>query len=334
MIDVDGLELSKEDEQLLQQPCVGGLIIFQRNFSSRLQLCELVKSIRAIRRDIIIAVDQEGGRVQRLKDDGFQRLPAMQKIKEYQQASEAASELDIEQLGFLMASEVLACGIDISFAPVLDVDESFSSIIGDRSFSDDPREVVRLGAAFMRGMSAAGMATTGKHFPGHGAVQEDSHLTLPIDKRSWAEVEQRDLLPFAELLPQLDALMPAHIIFSQIDEQPVGFSDYWLQTVLRKKMTYNGVIFSDDLSMEGAVQAGSYAERAKLALYAGCDMVLVCNNRQGALEVADALQDYQMAPESQERLLTMLARRKWSWGDLASDSSWQAGKAYAERLLA
>lgn len=334
MIDVDGLELNQEDEQLLQQACVGGLILFQRNFSSRSQLCELVKSIRAIRQDIIIAVDQEGGRVQRLKEDGFQRLPAMQKIKDYQEAQTAASETEVEQLGFLMASEVLACGIDISFAPVLDVDESFSSIIGDRSFSDDPREVVRLGSAFMRGMSNAGMATTGKHFPGHGAVQEDSHLTLPVDKRSWAEVEQRDLLPFAKLLPQLDALMPAHIIFSQIDEQPVGFSEYWLKTVLRDKMAYNGVIFSDDLSMEGAVQAGSYAERAKLALSAGCDMVLVCNNRQGAIEVADALQNYPLAPESQERLMTMLARRQWAWENLASDSSWQGGKAFAERLLA
>ncbi|MBB6521729.1 beta-N-acetylhexosaminidase [Pseudoteredinibacter isoporae] len=333
MMDVAGLELTQEDVHFLQKPCVGGLILFKRNYADRAQLCRLVESIREQRPDIIIAVDQEGGRVQRLQEDGFNRLPPMQRLRDRARSSDNI-EQEAEQLAYLMASEVMACGIDISFAPVLDVDDCFSSIIGDRSFSDKPDEVTRLAGAFMRGMSAAGMATTGKHFPGHGAVQEDSHLTLPVDDRPWADIAERDLAPFKLLLNQLDAVMPAHIIFSQIDDQPVGFSKHWLQQRLRKDLGFDGVIFSDDLSMEGAVQAGSYAERAEAALDAGCDMVLVCNNREGALEVAQSLENYEFSPKSRERLSRMLARRQWQWSDLQGDKQWQAGVKVAEEMLA
>lgn len=334
MMDVEGLSLSQDDRDFLERPCVGGLILFKRNYDTRRQLCELVQSIRAIRPDIIIAVDQEGGRVQRLQEDGFSRLPAMQSLRKHGQASPGSIERDAVQLGYLMASEVLACGIDISFAPVLDVDESFSSIIGDRSFSDDPGEVIRLAGAFMQGMSEAGMATTGKHFPGHGAVQEDSHLTLPVDDRSWEQIAERDLAPFKALLGQLDAVMPAHIIFSQVDSKAVGFSSLWLKSKLRQDLGFDGVIFSDDLSMEGAVSAGSYAERTQAALEAGCDMVLVCNNRAGALEAAEFLENFEFCTQSQRRLQSMLARRSWQWDDLAGDESWQAGAKVAQQLLA
>lgn len=333
MMDVAGLELTQEDIDFLQQPCVGGLILFKRNYADRAQLIRLVDSIREQRSDIIIAVDQEGGRVQRLQDDGFSRLPAMQRLRDRTHSAQDI-EREAEQLAYLMASEVMACGIDISFAPVLDVDDCFSSIIGDRSFSDDPNEVIRLAGAFLRGMSAAGMATTGKHFPGHGAVQEDSHLTLPVDGRPWGEIAERDLAPFKALLNQLDAVMPAHIIFSQVDDQPVGFSKHWLQQRLRQDLGFDGVIFSDDLSMEGAVQAGSYADRARVALDAGCDMVLVCNNREGALQVAKALESYDFCKHSQERLQRMRARRQWRWNDLQTDKQWQAGVKVAEQLLA
>lgn len=334
MMDVEGLTLNQDDRDFLQRPCVGGLILFKRNYENRRQLCELVQSIRSVRSDIIIAVDQEGGRVQRLQEDGFSRLPPMQRLRKQAQLFPENIEHSALQLGYLMASEVLACGIDISFAPVLDVDESFSSIIGDRSFSDDPDEVIRLAGAFMQGMSQAGMATTGKHFPGHGAVQEDSHLTLPVDNRSWEQIAERDLAPFKVLLGQLDAVMPAHIVFSQIDDKAVGFSPLWLKNKLRQDLGFDGVIFSDDLSMEGAVSAGSYADRTQVALEAGCDMVLVCNNRAGALEAAEFLESYSFCSESQRRLQTMLARRSWQWDELAGDENWQAGAKVAKQLLA
>lgn len=334
MLNVEGLSLCEEDKTLLRHPAVGGLILFTRNFESRQQLTELVESIRSVRPGILIAVDQEGGRVQRLNNDGFTRLPPMQSLRKAYREDAEASLVAAQDLGCLMASEVLALGIDISFAPVLDVDDNFSSIIGDRSFSDQSDEVSALAGAFMQGMNLAGMATTGKHFPGHGAVREDSHLTLPVDPRPFAEVAKRDLAPFKTLLPQLDAVMPAHIIFSAVDPQPVGFSRYWLQDCLRQEMGFDGVIFSDDLSMEGAAEAGSYPERAAAALSAGCDMVLVCNERAAAISVCDSLVDYQVSAKSRERLASMSARRQHQWSSLAGDSQWQKGQLAAEKLLA
>ncbi|MCV6624705.1 MAG: beta-N-acetylhexosaminidase [Cellvibrionaceae bacterium] len=332
MLDIDGLQLTEADRQLLQQPAVGGLILFARNFASRPQLLDLVAQIRAARPGILIAVDQEGGRVQRFKADGFTRLPPMQRLRDSYRADSAQGRAQAQDLGFLMASEILACGIDISFAPVLDVDEDFSSIIGDRAFSDDSAEVIELAGAFMAGMHSAGMATTGKHFPGHGGVREDSHLTLPVDSRSWAEIEARDMATFKALLPQLDALMPAHIIFPAVDSEPVGFSSHWLQQRLRQQLNYDGVLFSDDLSMEGAVQAGSYPQRAVAALSAGCDMVLVCNNREGAEQVCAALADWNFSEHSRRRLQTMLARRQAAWQSLATEPRWQRAQSLAAEL--
>lgn len=333
MVDVEGLTLSPEDRQLLQQPLVGGVIIFKRNYQSRQQLVTLIEQIRECQPGVLIAVDQEGGRVQRLQDDGFTRIPPMQKLGDQYQQEPDNALVWAKQLGWLMASEVLCLGIDFSFAPVLDVDFDLSSIIGDRSFSKQTEVVVAVAAEFMAGMHEAGMATTGKHYPGHGAVVEDSHLTLPVDSRAWAEIEARDLKPFVELQGQLDAVMPAHIIFDQVDPSPVGFSKLWLQTILRQQQSFDGVIFSDDLSMEGAVVAGGYVDRAKVALAAGCDMVLVCNNRRGAIEVLDYLikVDYSNG-ESQQRLAQMAAKARPQWHNLQQSQRWVDAKNVAEQL--
>lgn len=287
--DIAGTSLSEEDIALIKNPLVGGLILFTRNYASPQQLTALVQSIRGVRSNIIIAVDHEGGRVQRFRE-GFTRIPAMQVFTQRYRANPAATLEFACNTGWLMASELRAFDIDISFAPVLDVDDHFSSIIGDRAFSSDPEEVTALAGAFIDGMHQAGMATTGKHFPGHGSVKADSHLELPVDDRSMQAIEQLDLVPFHALKNKLDALMPAHIFFPQVDGQAVGFSRVWLKNILREQMGYDGVIFSDDLSMEGAAVAGGFSDRALKAMAAGCDTLLVCNNRAATLEVIGALE--------------------------------------------
>jgi beta-N-acetylhexosaminidase len=236
----------------------------------------------------LIAVDQEGGRVQRFRD-GFVRLPPMAALgRRYDQSPQAAVE-EAVLLGELMASELTELDIDLSFAPVLDLDYGTSTVIGDRSFHGDADAMIALASAFIDGMSAAGMAATGKHFPGHGHVVADSHLELPVDPRPLAEIEAADLRPFVALAQKLDGIMPAHVIYSAVENQTAGFSRYWLQTRLREQMGFRGVIFSDDLSMAGAHGVGGYPERARAALEAGCDMVLACNNRAGAEQVLDFL---------------------------------------------
>lgn len=320
MLDVAGLTLTPDDKALLKNPQVGGLILFTRNFSDMTQLMALVSAIRECNPDIVIAVDHEGGRVQRFRE-GFTRIPAMQSFLSAYRKDPSAALARVRDVGWLMASELLACGIDISFAPVLDVDDNHCKVIADRAFSPDPAEVVVLAGAFMEGMHQAGMATTGKHFPGHGSVTGDSHLVQPVDERTLEQVTEHDLIPFARLAGALDAVMPAHIVFSQVDAQPVGFSKLWLNTILRGQMGYNGVIFSDDLSMAGAESAGSFAARADAALGAGCDMVLVCNQREAALEVVQHLAGRQ-CPGS-ERLLAMRARKRCHWNDLRDNPRWQ-----------
>jgi len=291
MIDIADIVLTEEDKQLLQHPSVGGVIYFSRNYVSPAQMSALSASIRQCHPDILIAVDQEGGRVQRFKS-GFTRLPAMQRfLPLFHKNPDAALSL-IEDAGWLMAVELIAVGVDCSFAPVLDTDSDFCKVIADRAFSGDPEEVSVLAGAFIRGMDDAGMAATGKHFPGHGSVTGDSHEVSPVDNRSLAEITSKDLIPFAALLPSLKGVMPAHVIFPQVDPSPVGFSPYWLQTQLRDTLNFDGIIFSDDLTMEGAAVAGGYAERAIAARQAGCDMVLVCNNRNGAIEALNAIEAY------------------------------------------
>lgn len=289
MLDIAGTTLTSEDIELLQAPQVGGIILFARNIESPAQVRTLTDHMRRIRPDILIAVDQEGGRVQRLKN-GFTLLPAMGRFGElYQKQPEQALEL-AEQCGWLMATEVLAVGIDFSFAPVLDIN-AISDVIGDRAFANNIHDIIPLAGAFLSGMHRAGMATTGKHFPGHGSVKADSHVAAAIDSRPYQAIYQQDMQSFIQLMPQLDALMPAHVIYDQVDPNPAGFSAYWIQQVLRKELQFDGVLFSDDLSMQAACIAGGADARIRAALDAGCDMGLVCNDREAACLALNAIQD-------------------------------------------
>ncbi|MBG0844626.1 beta-N-acetylhexosaminidase [Pseudomonas chengduensis] len=297
MMDIAGTWLTAEDRQMLRQPEVGGLIIFARNIESPRQVRELCQSIRALRPDLLLAVDQEGGRVQRLRQ-GFLRLPAMRAIADNDNAEELA-----EHCGWLMAAEVLAVGLDLSFAPVLDLDHQRSAVVGSRAFEGDPQRATTLAAAFIRGMHQAGMAATGKHFPGHGWAEADSHVAIPLDERSLDDIRACDMQPFKRLVHELDAVMPAHVIYSQVDEHPAGFSRRWLQDILRGELGFEGVIFSDDLSMAGAHVVGDAGKRIEAALAAGCDMGLVCNDRASAELALSALQRLRVtAPARLERM--------------------------------
>jgi len=329
ILDITGTELQAEEAEILQHPQVGGLIFFRRNFESPEQLACLVTQIRAVRPDILIAVDQEGGRVQRFKS-GFTRLPALQNIGNlYLQSPELGLAAAIDA-GWLMASEMLACGLDISFAPVLDADDSFSAVIGDRSFSADFTIVTLLAQAYIEGMTQAGMGATLKHFPGHGAVEADSHLELPVDERNFDEVWQSDMAPFRSLLAHAAGVMPAHIVFSEIDPNPVGFSSFWLQKVLRQQLHFSGVIFSDDLSMEGAAMVGSHCDRAEAALAAGCDAVLICNQPRRAVEVIDRLNAVAAPPNGRLLQMKPSARSPSSLFQLQQTARWRTA---SERML-
>ena len=331
MLDIAGQQLTDRDRELLRSPMVGGVILFARNIGSREQVCELNAAIRAVNPNLLIAVDQEGGRVARLRS-GYTALPPMQALGQWWQRAPDAAVDGAHELGWLMASEVLASGFDFSFAPVLDVDSDFCSVIGDRAFADSAAGVVALAAGFIAGMAAAGMAATGKHFPGHGGVRGDSHLELPVDSRSWSELAESDLQPFAALAAELGGMMPAHILFPAVDEQwPVGFSRHWLQDKLRAELGFGGVIFSDDLSMEGAAAIGSYPQRAQAALAAGCDMVLVCNHREGAEQVAAWLAQ-QPLPDT-ARLPAMRRRQNPDWQSLMASPRWASAVAVSESLL-
>ncbi|WP_173911554.1 beta-N-acetylhexosaminidase [Acinetobacter sp. Marseille-Q1618] len=301
MLDIAGTELTQEDIQLLQAPQVGGMILFSRNIQSPAQVRQLTDHMRQIRPDILIAVDQEGGRVQRLKQ-GFTLLPAMGHFGElYLSQPEKALDL-AEKCGWLMATEVLAVGIDFSFAPVLDIN-AISDVIGDRAFAKNAQDIVPLARAFMKGMQSAGMATTGKHFPGHGSVKADSHVAAAIDSRSYDDIYQNDMQSFIQLQDQLDALMPAHVIYENVDPNPAGFSPYWIQKILRQELKFDGVLFSDDLSMQAACVAGGADARIRAALDAGCDMGLVCNDRESACTALTGIENLPLP--NQERLARM-----------------------------
>lgn len=304
MLDIAGTWLTAEDRHLLRQPEVGGLILFARNIEHPRQVDELCRSIRAVRPDLLLAVDQEGGRVQRLRQ-GFVKLPPMRELARCTDAPRLA-----EACGWVMATEVLAVGLDFSFAPVLDLDHQRSAVVGTRAFEGDPQNAVVLIDAFIRGMHAAGMAATGKHFPGHGWAEADSHVAIPVDERSLEELSGCDLIPFRALSGSLDAIMPAHVIYPQVDDQPAGFSRRWLQDILRSELGFKGVIFSDDLSMAGAHVAGDAAGRIQAALAAGCDMGLVCNDRAAAELALGALQRLGATPPS--ALSSMRARSEYA----------------------
>ena len=301
MLDIAGTELTQEDIELLQAPQVGGVILFTRNIKSPAQVRALTDHMRQVRPEILIAVDQEGGRVQRLKT-GFTLLPAMGHFGElYLTEPEKAIQL-AEQCGWLMAVEVLAVGIDFSFAPVLDIND-ISDVIGDRAFAKNIQDIVPLAQAFMAGMQRAGMATTGKHFPGHGSVKADSHVAAAIDSRSYDEIYAQDMQSFIQLKTQLDALMPAHVIYENVDPNPAGFSPFWIQKILRQELKFDGVLFSDDLSMQAACVAGNADARIRAALDAGCDMGLVCNNRESACVALTGIENLPLP--NQERLERM-----------------------------
>lgn len=327
MLDLEGISLSAFEQELLQRPAVGGLILFSRNFVSVNQLRDLVAAIRECRPGILIAVDQEGGRVQRLRE-GFLPLPSLRAIAQVALAKPAYTAEIVTTCGWAMAAELLHYGIDFSFAPVLDLYHEDSPVIRERAFSMNPVEVTALARAYIEGMHQAGMAATGKHFPGHGTVAADSHVALPTDNRSFAAIAATDYSTFVGCLDVLDAIMPAHVLYPQVDEYCAGFSEVWIQQLLRTELGFDGVVFSDDLSMVAAHGAGSLPQRAELALKAGCDMLLVCNDRAGALTVADWLESNRIQGHS--RLLRMRAQPAAGIGDLFELPQWRA----ATQLLA
>ncbi len=315
MIDIAGTTLSQYDQEKIAHPNTGAIILFARNYEAPEQLTELNQQIKAARKGpVLIAVDQEGGRVQRFQN-GFTRLPPAA-------AYAKQTELTVDA-GWLMAAELLSFGVDFSFAPVLDIDCGVSDIIGNRSFSQDTEQACQLTSSYSKGMRSAGMAAIGKHFPGHGAVALDSHLALPVDERDFDSIYSKDILPFKQLINEgLEGIMPAHVVYPAIDELPAGFSAIWIGEILRKQLGFNGAVFSDDLSMEGAASVGDFSERAKLARTAGCDMILVCNNETAAEQVLDVTPVASNTLREQ-RLLAMLGQTSFTQQELKKSLKWQ-----------
>ncbi|MBE9564508.1 MAG: beta-N-acetylhexosaminidase [Proteobacteria bacterium] len=323
MVDLEGTAISEIEKTLLLRPEVGGVILFTRNFESVEQITALVEAIHDLRSPrLLVAVDHEGGRVQRFHD-GFSRIPAAAIYAKVANNNLEQSRALAEKSGWLMAVELRACGIDFSFAPVLDLAHGLSGVIGDRAFHNKPDKVATLAYAFMHGMNQAGMQAVGKHFPGHGGVVEDSHVAMPVDHRSLDELLHSDIVPFQSMIDnKLAAIMPAHVIYDKVDNKPAGYSSFWIEEILRKRFGFQGVIFSDDLSMEAAGIAGGFGERADAALKAGCDMALVCNHLDGAIEAADYIKGYS-DPTSQLRLVRMHGEHDINWQQLKANKHWQ-----------
>ncbi len=339
MLDIAGTTLNKDDRRRLKHALTGGVVLFARHFEHRLQLTELTAAIKKLRPDLLICVDQEGGRVQRFRTDGFTALPAMRALgelwmKDAMTATDAASAL-----GFVLAAELRACGVDFSFAPVLDLDHGPSGVIGNRAFHRDPRVVALLAKSVAHGLLRAGMAHCGKHFPGHGHAAADSHVAVPVDKRSLKAILADDAQPYEWLSATLTAVMTAHVVYPKVDARPATYSERWLKEVLRGRYGFTGVVFTDDLSMEGArwLQGSllSTTEAATLALNAGCDLVLLCNQslEDGGAAV-DALLDglaraaeqgrWQPSADSELRRLTLLPQTApLTWDELMHDTVYQ-----------
>lgn len=322
MIDMEGLVLTKEDRELLQHPLVGGVILFSRNYANITQLIELTNEIHQLRQPaLLIAVDHEGGRIQRFREH-FTQLPACAKFGQLYQQNQSQALLFVEQVGWLLAAELRAVGVDMSFAPVLDLKRGISTVVDDRAFDQNPEVITKLAQMMINGMRKAGMTAVGKHFPGHGSVVADSHYAIPEDDRPLVDIQFADLIPFKQLIHAgLAAIMPAHVIYSKVDSLPAGFSPFWLQQILRTELQFQGTIFSDDLTMIGASVIGDVGTRAKQALQAGCDMILACNDRAAVIKIVDELAHYH-SPASQARLIRLHGKTALDWQALHADQRW------------
>jgi beta-N-acetylhexosaminidase len=342
-LDVLGLELDAEDRRRILDPLTGGVILFARNFASRKQLSKLTADIKKLRPDVLISIDHEGGRVQRCKVDGFTHLPAMRKLGElwvvknkspHPAESAALAMAAATACGYILASELRACGVDFSFTPVLDLDFGRSGVIGDRSFSRDPQIVFALAKSLNEGLRLADMANCGKHFPGHGWAEADSHVAIPVDERSLKEILNEDAKPYEWLDLSLAAVMPAHVIYPKVDQHPAGFSKIWLHSILRQELGFEGVIFSDDLSMEGASVAGSVVKGAELALEAGCDAVLICNRPDLADQLLSKLKLTQAKQSESAARLDRLMPKSVAllWDELQDEPEYQHAKGLLKQM--
>ena len=338
VLDIAGTTLDADDRRRLQHPLTGGLILFARNWESRLQLTELTAEIKAIRPDVLICVDHEGGRVQRFRTDGFTHLPPMRVLGELWMRDAMTATDAATACGYVLASELRSCGVDLSFTPVLDLDHGPSGVIGDRAFHRDARVATLLAKSVMHGLLLAGMASCGKHFPGHGYVAADSHVDVPVDKRSLKAILEDDARPYEWLSTSLASVMPAHVIYPKIDRHPAGFSSRWLQDILRTRLGFTGAIFSDDLSMQGATVAGTPVQAALAALNAGCDMVLLCNQSLNGGAPVDELLDglqraldeghWQRSEASENRRLDLLPQTApLAWAELMLHPAYQQALA-------
>ena len=318
MVGIEAAELDQCERELLLHPCVGGVILFSRNYRCPAQLRALCNSIHSLRRPpLLVAVDQEGGRVQRFRG-GFTVLPSAARYGELYDRNPGLACRASRAGGRVMAAELRACGVDFSLAPVLDLDRGTSTVIGNRAFHHDPDAVTELARAFLEGMRDGGGVGVGKHFPGHGGVSADSHHTLPIDRRPYEDIRLADLVPFERLAASgLAGVMPAHVVFESVDSDPAGFSRRWLEGILRGVLGFQGIIFSDDLDMAAAAVGGNHVERSRAALDAGCDMVLVCNDRGAALSVVDGL-EIAANPVRSARLATMHGHGAVTYEELSS----------------
>ena len=340
VLDVTADELTVEDAERIAHPLTGGVILFGRNFQSKAQLTELTKSIKKVRDDLLIAIDHEGGRVQRAKTDGFTHLPAMQRLgniwsgKQLPTGRYTPSETALMAMkaatavGYVLASELRACGVDFSFTPVLDLDYGNSKVIGDRSFHEESSIVTMLARSLNHGLLLAGMKNCGKHFPGHGFASADSHTEIPTDDRSLEQILGKDAKPYFDLGLALDSVMPAHVIYPAVDQMPAGFSKIWLQDILRRKLGFNGVIFSDDLSMEGASVAGNVVQGAQAALSAGCDAVLICNRPDLADQLLTELKiNEKLFSVSRQRLIRLFpVGSALNWKEMQMEQQYSEAK--------
>ncbi len=342
VLDVVGKTLNKEDIRRIADPKTGGVILFGRNYESRAQLTALTKAIKKVRADVMISIDHEGGRVQRCRTDGFTHLPAMKKLGDIwtnggkkAQAEHALKAMEAATAtGFVLASELRACGVDFSFTPVLDLDFGRSGVIGDRSFNRDPQIAAMLAKSLNHGLQLAGMANCGKHFPGHGWAEADSHVAIPVDERSLTTIINDDAKPYEYLGLALASVMPAHVIYPKVDKHPAGFSKVWLQDILRKQLKFTGVIFSDDLSMEGASVAGSVVKGAEMALKAGCDQVLICNRPDLADQLLKELTyDEKLYKTSRARVEKLMpTSQAMNWDELQASPDYQRAKQLLKDL--